>query len=387
MNQLRIGIIGTGMVARMHAEMYRNMPNAAIVAAANVVQSSLDAFCAEYAVPHAYLHYREMLQRDDLDSVDVCVYNNLHAPIAVDVLRAGMHCYCEKPIAGSYADAKAMLDASQALGRKLHVQLAMLFGSQPTAARKLIGAGLLGELYHARSVGYRRRDRPYADGYGGPEFADPYWAAGGALSDMGVYHISQMLHLLGNPQVRTISGSACQMTHVPSDRREAFRVEEFGVGLVRFQEPLTLDIAESWAVHGGSPGNSMIAGSKGGIEFVGDGFTGDKLLYYSEIEGYPGVMQLDLANETARQRRLDPSTRYLDSPQANWVGGLLGECELVDTASTAVLTALVTEGLYLSARKGREVSADEVIRGSKSNAITAQDSPIGRIEYAPYPFL
>lgn len=387
MTTLRVGIIGTGMVARMHAELYRNMPNVQIVAAANVVDQSLQQFCHDYSVPNAYLNYREMLKRDDLDSVDVCLYNNLHAPIAVDVMRAGKHCYCEKPIAGSYADAKAMLDAAKALDRRLYVQLSMMFGSQSFAAKALIDAGHLGKMYHARSVGYRRRDRPYADGYGGQEFADPYWCSGGALTDMGVYRISQMLYLLGNPDVLGVSGNNYQMTEVPEDRRAQFNVEEFSVGLVRFQGDVTMDIVESWAVHAGSLGNSMITGSRGGIQFVGDGFTGDRLLYHSMLEQYPAETTLDLANESARQRRMNPACRYWDTPQANWVGSLLGECEGVDTASIALSTALITEGIYRSAKEGREISAREIIEQSQSTAIQSQDSPIGRITYAPYPFL
>lgn len=387
MNQLRVGIIGTGMVAHMHAEKYRDMPNVQMVAAANVVEPSLQSFCAAYNIPNAYLDYREMLKRDDLDSVDVCVYNNLHAPISVDVMRAGKHCYCEKPIAGSYADAKAMLDAAKAFNKKLYVQLAMLFDTQPLAARKLIDEGLLGKLYHARSVGYRRRDRPYADGYGGKEFADPYWASGGALSDMGVYHISQMLYMLNNPAVESVSGGVYQTTDVPEPRRKDFNVEEFSTGLVRFESHITLDIVEAWAVHAGQLGRSVITGSKGGIEFVGDGFTGDKLLFHSEVAGYPAVTVLDLKTESIRQHRMDPCARCFDSPQANWVGALLNECEQVDTASVALNTALITEGLYRSDRLNREVTAEEIMSESQSTAIRAQDSPIGRIEYAPYPFI
>lgn len=387
MKQLRVGIIGTGMVARMHANMYREMENVKLVAATNVIEPSLNAFCAEYGVGNTYLDYREMLKRDDLDSVDVCLYNNLHAPIAVEVMRAGKDCYCEKPIAGSYKDAKAMLDAQKALGRRLHVQLAMVFGTQPTAAKRLIDAGLLGELYHARSVGYRRRDRPYADGYGGKEFSNPRWAGGGALLDMGVYHISQLLYLLGNLGVRSVSGTTSRQTEVLESRRAAFNVEEAALGLVRFDGGVTLDIFECWAMHAGQPGNSMITGSKGGIEFLGDGFTGNELRFYSEIQGYPVQTTLDLRAESVRQRRIDPGSRYFDTPQANWVGGLLGECELVDTASIALSTALISEGLYLSAKLGREVSLEEIESKSESTSILEQDSPIGTIRYAPYPFL
>jgi predicted dehydrogenase len=183
-------------------------------------------------VPHLYTDFRELLRRDDLDAIDVCLHNNLHRPATEAALRAGKHVYCEKPMAGSYRDAEAMLKTARETGRKLSIQLAQVFVPETRAAKELIDSGELGDVYHARSTGYRRRGRPYVDGYGTPTFVQKRNSAGGALYDMGVYHISRILYLLGNPQVTRVSGKTHQRTDMDAARRKTsgYDVEEIGPG-------------------------------------------------------------------------------------------------------------------------------------------------------------
>src|SRR5690606_32573091 len=113
-------------------------------------------------------------------------------------------------MAGSYRDAETMYRTAQETGNKLSIQLFSLFTDETKAARALIDADKLGRIYFARSTGYRRRGRPYVDGYGSQFFVQKEHASGGALYDMGVYHIARMLFLLNNPDVLTITGKTWQ---------------------------------------------------------------------------------------------------------------------------------------------------------------------------------
>jgi predicted dehydrogenase len=208
------------------------------------LREAADTSAAKFGIPNVYYNAHEMLQRDDLDAVDVCLHNNLHMPGAVAVLESGRHCYCEKPMAGAFRDAQTMLETAKSTGRKLHIQLAGLYRNETRAAKELIDAGALGEIYHARSMGHRRRGRPYVDGYGKPDFVRKPVSGGGALYDMGVYHISEMLYLLGNPAPERITGKTYQKMPMDPARRESsgYSVEELGMGFVRFAGgDLTLD--------------------------------------------------------------------------------------------------------------------------------------------------
>jgi hypothetical protein len=91
---------------------------------------------------------------------------------------------------------------------------------------------------------------------------------------MGVYHIATMLYLLDNPQVLRISGKTYQETDMDAERREksGYSVEELGLGFVRFEGGLTMDIIESWAIHLDNFEGCSIAGSKGGIRLEPFGF-------------------------------------------------------------------------------------------------------------------
>jgi predicted dehydrogenase len=379
MKEIRVALIGAGVIAHTHAERYQAIPDVKIVAACDLLPDKLNAFCDKYGIPGRYANFREMIARDDIDAVDVCVHNNLHAPLSIEVMRAGKDCYCEKPLAGAYRDALAITDAARETGRKLHVQLAFLYRGETHAAKKLIDDGRLGRIYHARSYGYRRRGRPFVDGYAEKEFNSKYWAAGGALYDMGVYHISVLLYLLGLPKVKRVTGQVYQEVEMDADRRResGFDVEELGCGFVTFENGLTMDILESWAIHAGEFPPSMIAGSDGGLSL------GGQLIYYSELSGYPTDTVVDAGAEMYRSRRKNPELKLYDESQMHWIGALRGECPLLDTAGIALQTMLVSEGIYMAGALGREVTAEEITAGSVSKAITRQQTPFGELVYEP----
>jgi predicted dehydrogenase len=304
------------------------------------------------------------LARKDIDAIDVCLHNNFHMPATVAALDAGKHVYCEKPMAGSYTDAKTMLDKAAAVGKNLHIQLATLYSNETRAAKDLIDAGELGEIYHARSTGHRRRGRPFVDGYGTPSFVQKRNSAGGALYDMGVYHISQMLYLLGNPKVERITGKTYQKVGMDPKRQEisGYDVEELGMGFVRFQGVTTLDIIEAWAINLDSFEGSYLVGSKAGVRLDPFGF-------------FRGLGDLDL-NSTAnlgsarsRWGSVRGDGEVYGNSQRHWIAALQGEVALLPTKDIALNTMLISEGIYLSQKLNREVTADEVVNASVSTAV------------------
>ncbi|WP_042165111.1 Gfo/Idh/MocA family protein [Paenibacillus gorillae] len=373
MERIRIGIIGVGQIGKMHVQQYQTIPGAELVAVCDVNEVEAQRVAQQYGIPHVYSDYHKLLERDDLDAVDVCLHNNFHAPVTIDALRAGKHVYCEKPIAGTYFDGQSMTAAAEESGKKLHIQLGLLYRKETKAAKQLIDGGMLGKLYHARSTGFRRRNRPFVDGYGTPYFTRKETAAGGALLDMGVYHISQLLYLLGNPGVERISGKLYQEMDMLAERQaiSGFDVEELASGLVRFSGGLTLDIIESWSIHLGGFEGSSIAGSKGGIRLPNDG-TGaaaQPFSFHSTVCDMDMDSTIDLDMMDIRWHRLRENEDAYDSSQHHWVAALQGRVELLPTAQIALNTMLISEGMYKSDELGREVTAEEVAEASRSTAV------------------
>jgi predicted dehydrogenase len=364
-DKLRIGIIGVGQIGQVHIENYRAIPGVELAAVAGRDLLRTRAVAGHFDIPSAYDDFRQLLARPDIQAVDICLHNNLHMPVTVAALQAGKHVYCEKPMAGSYRDAEGMFQAARSLGLKLSIQLSTLFSSETKAARYLIEQGSLGRIYHARAVGHRRRGRPYVDGYGSPAFVQKQVASGGALYDMGVYHIASLLYLLDNPKVLRVSGKIYQETAMDPERRQIsdYNVEELGLGFVRFENGLTLDLIEAWAIHQGSLGGSSLVGQRAGLCL-------DPFGLFQSV----GDLDLDTsANlETFSQRTHDlrPNADAYDSPQQHWVAALQGRVELLPTAELALNTMLISEAIYMSDRLGREVSAEEVIQASESTTIS-----------------
>jgi len=363
MAPVRIGMIGVGQIGKSHLSRYADIADAQIVAASDIDAAEVARVAEQFRIPDTYSDYREMLKRDDIDAVDVCLHNNLHAPATIAALEAGKHVYCEKPIAGSYEDGRRMLDTAAATGRKLSIQLATLFSLETKAAKRLIDNGMLGKLYHARSTGFRRRGRPYVDGYGTSNFVKKEIAAGGALYDMGIYHIAQVLFLLGLPDPLRISGKVYQETGMDEGRRlsSGYNVEELGMGFVRFADGLTLDIIESWACHLDNFEGISVLGSQGGVRLNPFG-------YFNTTCDMEMNATFDLKGADTRWHRLDETTSAYDSAQHHWIAALQGKVELLPTAEVALKTMLIQEGIYLSDRLGREVTAEEVIADSTSKA-------------------
>ena len=232
-DKIRIGVIGTGQIGTRHLERYAPIPDAEVVAICDL-RESMPALASQFGIPDVYTDYRKMLERSDIQAVDVCLHNRFHRPMAEAVLEAGKHCYCEKPMSWTYNDAKAMYDTAQRTGNKLHIQLGTIYSPEARAARKIIDDGHLGDIYFARTIHYRRRGRPYVDGYGTPAFVNTGTSGGGAMLDMAVYHISLILYLLGNPAPQTVSGATYQkLENMYPDRKESgkYNVEELGISL------------------------------------------------------------------------------------------------------------------------------------------------------------
>jgi predicted dehydrogenase len=360
----KIGIIGVGQIGKNHLRKYRDIDSVEVVAASDVNADELTRVANEFSIPNTYTDFRELLGRDDIVAVDVCMHNNLHAPATIAGLEAGKHVFCEKPIAGSYVDGKSMVEAAERTGRMFSIQLATLFAKETKVAKRMIDDGRLGRVYHARSTGYRRRGRPFVDGYGTDNFVKKEVASGGALFDMGIYHIARMLYLMGLPEIERVSGKTYQETGMYEERRSSsgYNVEELGMGLVRMAGNVTLDIIEAWAIHLDAFEGSYVVGSEGGIRL--DPFGYFTTMSDVEVDSTAGLNSAD-----TRWHRVHDNEDAYDSPQNHWVAALQGRVDLLPTAELALKTMLISEGIYLSDQLGREVSIDEIEEQSVSTAL------------------
>ena len=142
---INFAIIGCGRIAPRHAQSIKQLPGAKLVAVCDIIESRARHFASEYcATP--YTDYRDVLDRPDIDIVNVCVPSGLHKTVGVDVAASGKNLLVEKPISLTLEDADALIEAAANAGVKLGVVLQNRFNPPMKDVRQLIDEGLLGKL-------------------------------------------------------------------------------------------------------------------------------------------------------------------------------------------------------------------------------------------------
>ena len=96
--KIKVGIIGAGAIGSVHADNYKNVADAEVIALCDILPDKLEEKAARHGIPLKYTDYKELLANKDIEAVSICVPNNMHAPIAIDALKAGKHVMLEKPM-------------------------------------------------------------------------------------------------------------------------------------------------------------------------------------------------------------------------------------------------------------------------------------------------
>jgi len=142
--RVRIGVIGAGFVSHIHARSYARLTDLGIdlVAAAAIPQSQAEELAREFGIPSVYEDYRKVLERDDVDIVDICVPNFLHERFVLDAAAAGKHIVCEKPLTG-YFGGPGAADPVGATPRKIMLEKAVRSADRMLAAAEKYGVRLM----------------------------------------------------------------------------------------------------------------------------------------------------------------------------------------------------------------------------------------------------
>jgi predicted dehydrogenase len=203
MESIGIGLVGYGMIGRVHTLAYRELPlfypqrlPALHLAAVCTSRSeTAQAAAAEAGFASWCTDISALVGREDVHVVDCSVPNHLHRSVLLAAIAAGKHIYCEKPLALDGAEARELVMAARKAGVCAGMTFNYRFVPAIMRARQLIHEGALGEVYTFRAEylhsGYQDPQRPAG------------WktrreqAGGGALVDLGSHVIDLIRHLLG----------------------------------------------------------------------------------------------------------------------------------------------------------------------------------------------
>jgi predicted dehydrogenase len=290
---LRLGFIGCGSIAEIHAEAALSAGSQP-VAFFDVDESRARQLADRFGATMATSSLASLLA-SACDAVVVAVPNHLHKDMALAAIEAGKDLLLEKPMAMNLAECDAIIVAARA--RKRIVMMNFVCRSSPAAlaAQTFVRDGRLGRLYHIKAAIYRRRGIPGL----GRWFTTKSQSGGGVLIDIGVHLIDLGLHMAGHPRVQRVSGHCTRMFgHPPAKYRYSemwagppnlqgvFDVEDGAVALLRLQGGITFELNVTWAAN--LPENALLSGvtllgDRGGCHFD---VWGSNLTLTTEEDGY-----------------------------------------------------------------------------------------------------
>ena len=155
---LNIGMIGYGFMGRAHSNGYNRVPNffdtkikPVLKAACARNKEEIEKFAATWGYESTETDWRELIKRDDIDAIDICVPNNLHKEIAIAAAEAGKMILCEKPIAMDTAEGEEMCQAVEKAGVANTVWYNYRRVPAVTLAKEIVDSGNLGRIFHYRA--------------------------------------------------------------------------------------------------------------------------------------------------------------------------------------------------------------------------------------------
>lgn len=146
MSKLKVGIVGAGSIAELHALGYEHDDRAEIVAICDPDEDLAIKRALDWGARAYYTNFDQMLADPKIDAVEILTPNHLHAEQAIKALQAGKHVCVERPIAISIEDARRVQQAAAASRRVLQVYEPSLYYKPLLDARSLIDAGEVGEV-------------------------------------------------------------------------------------------------------------------------------------------------------------------------------------------------------------------------------------------------
>ena len=264
-----VGIIGCGRIAQeRHLPEYQENPDARIVGIYDVNGDRAREIAEKYGAK-AFDSYEELLKAPDIEAVSVCSSNNTHAEITIAALNAGKHVLCEKPMAVTYEQCKAMTEAAEANGKYLMIDQNQRLTKAHIRAKSMIEEGVIGRVVTFRTT----------FGHGGPEtwsidpgkntwFFDRKRAAMGAMADLGIHKTDLIQFLLS----QTVTETTARLMTL--DKRDATGnlagVDDNAICIYKMSGGTVGTMTASWTYYGAEDNSTILYGTEGIMRIYDD---------------------------------------------------------------------------------------------------------------------
>jgi predicted dehydrogenase len=331
MQKVKIGIIGLGSIAQLvHLPNLLKLENAELTAVAEVKKNRLNTIADKFNVAERYSDYNEMLEKSDIEAVIIATPTNTHKDIAIDCINAGKDVLVEKPLARTFAEAKAVVEAARKSKRKLMVGMNLRYRPDTMLLRSIVSSGEIGEPFYAKCGWVRRQSSEEK------WFTKKEEAGGGVIIDLGIHLLDLALWLMNYPDVNSVS---CKNYY-----HNTKSVEDTAISFLKFKNDSLINMEVSWSLPTDKDHFFLsVFGTKGS-------FTLNPLHVYKRINNEI----LDLTPAQVDNATTLFKKSYLNELKS-FVGAVKGLNPVLSPGDEALERMKIIEAMYQSAQKDSEI--------------------------------
>ncbi len=362
MKKCRFALVGCdGIMKWAHIPALAKMDNVEVVAMCDTVPGRCEEIKAftvsEFGShfldnAHCYTDYEELLANEEIDAVDICTPNFLHAPFSIMALEKGIHVFVEKPDSTTAEDMIKMKETAEKNGKVLMAMRNNRYHAYSRKLKEMADRGEFGNIYCGRCGWVRRRGIPGKGGW----FTTKSRSGGGSLIDLGVHMIDLAIYLMGNPTPVAVSGAVYSTFAADTGKQTAankygeakkggiFDVEDQAMGFIKFDNGACLQIDFSWAANIEPDNHNYLElrGDKAGMKWKDSGKIAK---IFKEVDG-------EMVNEDVEA---DTSVGGHEMNLRHFVDVVLNGAVPDYTPTQGVNIMKILSAIYQSAETGREV--------------------------------
>lgn len=225
MNDLKVAVIGCGRISVMHLVSLEQIKGVKLIACCDVKKERADAVAEKYGVK-AYYSYEEMLEKEPLDAVHICLPHYLHSKVACRAFEKGINVLTEKPMDVDYDSAKRAVETAEEKGVLFGVVSQCRYNNSAKLVKRAVDSGKLGKVISARStLTWARPDEYYLES----DWKGTWDKEGGGVVIDQAIHSIDLVNWIVDSEVDTISCSMANRGH------KIVKVEDSAEGLITFK--------------------------------------------------------------------------------------------------------------------------------------------------------
>lgn len=250
---LKVGVLGAGMMGRVHCNNYMNVKGARVIAVCDVLEEKAKAVAASCGA-NAYLDFGKMLENESLDIVDICLPTFMHKEFALKAISLQKHIFCEKPVASNLEDARMMVEAALKSNVKFSVGQVVRFFPAYSQAARTVAEGKIGTPKLIRTTRTGTFPSTGAQNW----YADPK-RSGGVLLDLVIHDFDWIRHNFGE----------IERVYAKNLYSKGIKGMDHCLVTLRLKNGAVAHVEGSWAYPAGSVFGTTfeIIGTKGQIEY------------------------------------------------------------------------------------------------------------------------